>query len=473
VVASVGFQENSLGTPQLIDTAIGLFDGDSPDFAGGRLTVSVISGYSSLNQDIGDYRADQDNFSILDETTGGSPVNVIGSQVRVGATVIGTLVSDGQAGRDLVIEFNASATQPLVERVIERLAYRNPSSDPVASRQVSISLSDGDGATSTPQVVQIVVAPEADGAQPLGQPELVNTYQTSEQLLPAAATLADGGYVIVWQSAGEDGWDNAIVGQRYAANGTPVGNEFKVNAYTPGAQTAPAVTGLADGGWVVTYTDQWRDGSGYSVWAQRFDAAGSPAGAEFRVNSSTSGSQYDSAVSALGDGFVVAWFSDGERSGEYYDIFFQRYDASGVAVGVETRANQAVVGNPYAYQFEPAITGLANGNIVVTWRSEGQDGSNSGVYARLFDGQSGNALGTEFQLNQYTTDYQYAPRIAAVGGGFVATWVSRGQDGSGDGIYARRYDAAGNALGDEFRVNEASSSEQRSPTSPPPVTAAS
>ena len=109
----------------------------------------------------------------------------------------------------------------------------------------------------------------------------------------------------------------------------PVGNEFKVNAYTPGAQTAPAVTGLADGGWVVTYTDQWRDGSGYSVWAQRFDAAGSPAGAEFRVNSQTSGSQYDSAVSALGDGFGVgniqrrpagraaAHASCGERAGKH------------------------------------------------------------------------------------------------------------------------------------------------------------
>ncbi|MDD3329415.1 MAG: PKD domain-containing protein, partial [Zoogloea sp.] len=463
VVASVGFQENSLGTPQLLDTAVGLFDGDSPDFAGGRLTVSVISGYSSLNQDIGDYRGDQDNFSILDESAGASPVNVLGNQVRIGSTVIGTLLSDGQAGRDLVIEFNASATQPLVERVIERLAYRNPSSDPVAVRQVSISLSDGDGATSTPQVVQINIATEPDGAQPLGQPELVNTYQTAEQLLPATATLADGGYVIVWQSMGEDGWDNAIVGQRYAANGTPLGNEFKVNAYTPGAQTSPAVTGLADGGWVVTYTDQWRDGSGYSVWAQRFDAAGSPAGAEFRVNSSTSGSQYDSAVSAHGTGFVVAWFSDGERNGEYYDIFFQRYDASGAPVGEEIRANPGLAGNPWAYQLEPAIVGLTNGNLVVTWRSEGQDGSNSGVYAQVFDGLSGNALGDAFQLNQYVTDYQYAPRIAAVGTGFVATWISRGQDGSGDGIYARRYDAAGNALGDEFRVNEASYSEQRSP----------
>ncbi|WP_300435322.1 PKD domain-containing protein, partial [Zoogloea sp.] len=460
----VTYLENTVNAaPQLIDAAVGVFDSDSITLDGGVLTVSVISGYSSLNQDIGDYRQNQDNFSILSEGTGAGQVNVSGANVRIGTTVIGSIVSDGQAGHDLVIQFNAAATQPFVEHVLERLAYRNPSTDPVASRQVSITLSDGDGATSTPTVIQINVTAEADGALPLGSPESVNTYKSSEQMSPATATLADGGYVVTWQSNGEDGWDYGIFGQRYAANGTPVGNEFKVSAYTPGSQSDPAVAALSDGGWVVTYTDEGRDGSGYSVWAQRFDAAGRTAGAEFRVNTSTSGSQLDSSVSALGDGFVVAWRSDGERNGEYYDVFFQRYDHNGNTLGAETRANTPISGNPYVYQYEPDITALANGNFVVAWRSEGQDGSNSGVYAQLFDGTSGNAIGAEFQLNQYTVDYQYYPRIAAVGSGFVATWISRGQDGSSDGIYARGYDGAGNPVDNEFRVNESSYNYQISP----------
>ncbi|MCK6376254.1 MAG: PKD domain-containing protein, partial [Zoogloea sp.] len=465
VVSSVTYLENTVNAaPQLIDAAVGVFDGDSANFAGGRLVVSVISGYSSLNQDIGDYRPDQDNFSILTEGSAAGQVNVVGSDVRVGATTIGAIVSDGQAGRDLIVQFNASATQPLVELVLERLAYRNPSTDPVAARQVSITLSDGDGGTSTPTVVTINVTGQADGALPLASVDPVNTYTTSEQLAPAATALADGGYVIVWHSNGQDGWDYGIYGQRYDAAGTPLGNEFRASTYTPYSQSEPSVAALSDGGWVVSYTDQTRDGSGNSVWVQRFAADGSMVGSEFRVNSSTSGSQFQSAISATGTGFVVAWYSDGERNGEYYDIFLQRYDASGTPVGTETRVNTPIPGNPYVAQHEPAITGLANGNFVVTWRSEGQDGSNSGVYAQLFDGVTGAAIGTEFRLNQYTTDYQYLPSIAAVGTGFVATWVSRGQDGSYDGIYARRYDAGGNALGDEFRVNESNYYEQRSPS---------
>ena len=35
----------------------------------------------------------------------------------------------------------------------------------------------------------------------------------------------------------------------------------------------------------------------------------------------------------------------------------------------------------------------------------------------------------------------------------MVSWISYNQDGSGDGIYAQRYDAGGAAVGGEFRVN--------------------
>ncbi|MDB3910615.1 hypothetical protein N9381_02205 [Paracoccaceae bacterium] len=67
-------------------------------------------------------------------------------------------------------------------------------------------------------------------------------------------------------------------------------------------------------------------------------------------------------------------------------------------------------------------------------------------------------LGSEFQVNTHTIGDQSLPDITALSdGGFVATWVSAGQDGDDNGIYGQRYNAAGTAVGTEFRINSTTS----------------
>ena len=48
---------------------------------------------------------------------------------------------------------------------------------------------------------------------------------------------------------------------------------------------------------------------------------------------------------------------------------------------------------------------------------------------------------------------------ALADGGFVVTWQSDGQDGSGYGIYGQRYMADGTAEGSEFLVNQTAATE--------------
>jgi hypothetical protein len=84
---------------------------------------------------------------------------------------------------------------------------------------------------------------------------------------------------------------------------------------------------------------------------------------------------------------------------------------------------------------------------VVTWTSAapnpfvpGQDGSGSGVFGQLFD-SNGRRWSSEFQVNSYTTGFQRAGCPAALpGGDFVVTWQSYLQDGSGNGVFGRRFD---------------------------------
>ena len=63
-------------------------------------------------------------------------------------------------------------------------------------------------------------------------------------------------------------------------------------------------------------------------------------------------------------------------------------------------------------------------------------------------------LGPEFQVNSYTTNIQWAPKVAADGlGNFVVVWESETQDAGGYGVFGQRFDPSGSPLGAEFQIN--------------------
>jgi Ca2+-binding RTX toxin-like protein len=121
----------------------------------------------------------------------------------------------------------------------------------------------------------------------LGDEVRVNTTTASDQLYPSVAALADGGYVVSWMSYGQDGSDAGIYAQRYGAGGAAVGDEVRVNSTTTNDQHEPAISGLSDGGYVVSWISYGQDGSGWGIYAQRYGAGGAAVGDEVRVNSTT------------------------------------------------------------------------------------------------------------------------------------------------------------------------------------------
>ena len=87
----------------------------------------------------------------------------------------------------------------------------------------------------------------------------------------------------------------------------------------------------------------------------------------------------------------------------------------------------------------------AAGRFVVAWVSDGQDGDGDGIFARRFAADGG-ALGDEFLVNTDIAGDQSAPSVAIdASGAFVIAW--QGDDGAGDGILVQRYDASGVAQG--------------------------
>jgi len=288
----------------------------------------------------------------------------------------------------------------------------------------------------------------------------VNTYTTGGQYNPSVAMNSNGNFVITWDSAWQDGDWNGIYAQMYDSSGNPVGSEFQVNTYTTYIQSFPSVAMDSNGNFVIAWSSGRQDGDWGGIYAQMYDSSGNPVGSEFRVNTYTTGNQVRPSVAMNSNGnFVIAW-QDDTQDGSGAGVYAQMYDSSGNTVGSEFQVNTYTSN----HQSVPSVAMDSNGNFVIAWSSLYQDGSDRGVYAQRYD-SSGNPVGSEFQVNTYTTgDQDYHSVAMDSNGNFVIAWSSLYQDGSANGIYAQRYDSLGNPVGSEFQVNTYTTDDQSSPS---------
>jgi hypothetical protein len=305
----------------------------------------------------------------------------------------------------------------------------------------------------------------------------VNSYTYFNQSHPAVANGAAGNFVVAWDTLGSTGTDEldsfnrSVQARPYDDAGTPLGGEFQVNTYTPHLQWYPAVASDAVGNFVVVWSSG--DGSGgtdyfYSIQAQRYDANGMALGGEFQVNTYTTGLQVQAAVASDAAGnFVVVWASGGSTGTDqsYFSVQGRRYDATGTPLGTEFQVNTYST----RYQSAPSVMVDGAGNVTVVWESEGSAGTDSVSYSvqgQRYDA-NGMALGGEFQVNTYTTGAQASPAVASdAAGNFVVVWTSFGSTGtdrSGYSVQGQRYDISGTPVGTEFQVNTYTTNHQIEP----------
>jgi hypothetical protein len=113
------------------------------------------------------------------------------------------------------------------------------------------------------------------------------------------------------------------------------------------------------------------------VFAQRFTANGASLG-EFGVPTTTADHQTEPDVGMDADGdFVVTWSV--RTFTAQLGLYARRYSANGAAQGGEFRLTTS----PFS-QRSPAVGMDADGDFLIAWDSLGQDGSDTGVYARRY-----------------------------------------------------------------------------------------
>ena len=235
---------------------------------------------------------------------------------------------------------------------------------------------------------------------------------------------------------------------------------FLVNTSTAGAQYQPdIVMNSASGDFTIVWYGN-SDGGDTGVFMKQFSFAGAVLIDETLVsNAANIGSEPSIAMNDAGN-FVIAWkgASDSDREG----IYAQRFDASGNSVGGILSINATKTER----QELPQVALDASGNFIVVWQSLDQEGvvnGVNGIYAQRFD-NTGLAQGLEFKVNDITL---YSQSLAAIdvdqNGDFIIAWQSLSGDGSGRGVYAKKYDSDGNILTNDFLVNTTTVNGQESP----------
>jgi hypothetical protein len=284
---------------------------------------------------------------------------------------------------------------------------------------------------------------------------LVNTFTNNFQINPAVAVLANGNVIVVWASYNKAGAGSRldVCGQLFSPAGKKVGGEFLINQFINFNQRTPAVTALANGGFVVAWvSEQQRSlapnyGSNtvyhaagaaplpsVDIYARLFKTNASPVGGEFLVDEDANPCATPQLATAADGSFLVAWAAlDMTTLTNSWDIYARPYTSAGTG-GAVVRVNTHTFGDQYA----PKIAAL-NQEFFVVWTSLGQDGSREGVFGQYVH-SDGTLIGGELLVNTTTISRQLQPVVASDGSSqFVAIWTSFNGLANGFDLYAQRY----------------------------------
>ena len=136
----------------------------------------------------------------------------------------------------------------------------------------------------------------------------VNSYSYDSQADPVVALLSDGRLAIAWRSDSQDGDEGGIFVRLLNDDGSFASAEISVNTLTQHNQAVPAIAATADGGFVVVWQSALGNDPIVHTYARRFDADGSPIEEQKQI--SANNNTFDGAPVATGlsdGGIAIAW----------------------------------------------------------------------------------------------------------------------------------------------------------------------
>jgi hypothetical protein len=278
---------------------------------------------------------------------------------------------------------------------------------------------------------------------PIGAPFAVDPDGTAAQEAAAIVALPAPfeGFAVAWQDGPSTDTDIRV--RRFLATGEPAGPAVRVNTVTANLQARPALTALSNGTIVIGWQsfDQFQAGSRWDLYRRTLtpSAAGDALAAanEQRINAVWEGDQVNLALLASPTGYMAAcWESPGGDGPT--DVKCQTFTTSNFAVRTpEFQVAERTLGA----QASPSLALDATGSLIVAFESDGIDIAGRAILMRRMSIQ-GPASGLRVMPHRFSGGDQTHPWVAPLEDGRLwVGWESSNQDGSGTGVYARLLEA--------------------------------
>ena len=267
---------------------------------------------------------------------------------------------------------------------------------------------------------------------------------------PRLGVSGNGKYMVSWRRS-----DDVYVKLFHFDSTSALTGETKVNTDPIlSGESAPAAVGASEhGDFIVAWTGT---DNGKDIYAQRFNNSGTKLGGNFKVNSDAGDFNQFQVDAAMDDSgrFVIVWTDSRAGSGQL-DIYGQRYNASGTALGSNFKINGSTTKN-----FKPGVEMNGAGKFVVTWVDTSSSGRS--ILAARYDA-NGTLQGSIISVSSNT----YGPAIVKPDvaldstGAFLVVWQDS-RRGSMD-TYMQKYTSSGSTNGGNTKVNsdESESSQIR------------
>lgn len=268
-------------------------------------------------------------------------------------------------------------------------------------------------------------------ANPVGDEQLLSTLAPllSQKNKVDIDVLPNSEYIVVWRSSQTPEPEDSSVtiqGRRIGFNGAPLAGQFQINStMTSASERFPAVTSLADGGFLVVWTDP-------QVHGRRFNSNFTPVGDDFQINTYINGTESLTVVDRNEDGRVLVVWQDEEEVGDEAEIRGRLYSPELVQQGEDFRINTLVE----SHQQEPEVADYGAGGFFVVWQSNvsaGNDIEPNSIEGRVVIG-SDQFASSQFLLNVWTDNNQLFPGLGGNNGRIAVGWHSQGNPDIADQV---------------------------------------